>query len=75
MSSSSSAPQYTIELNTNNRPTRFHVNPVGNEQKHNTDHDTDVYDEDTFNEDEVNLRNKRRSSRSEKKIYTNLHFY
>lgn len=54
--------EYTIELNTNNRPTRFHVNPVSGDRK-TTDHDTEIYDEDTFNEDEVDLRNKRRSSR------------
>lgn len=57
-----SSSEYTIELNTNNRPTRFHVNPVDTDRRNN-DHDTEIYDEDTFNEDEVDLRNKRRSSR------------
>lgn len=58
---------YPIELIGTDRPNRFQVNPVAPAKKIPTD-DTDaelfdVYEEDTFNDDDIVLRNNRRSSR------------
>lgn len=55
--------EYVIELNGSDRPNRFQVNPVKTSNtKVTTDDDGEAFEEDTFNDDIV-LRNNRRSSR------------
>lgn len=55
---------YSFEMNGNDRPNRFQVNPVNNTKKKSDETDgNDAYEEDTFNDDDITLRNNRRSSR------------
>lgn len=56
------ATDYSIELIGTDRPNRFQVNPVKLTNT-NTAEDGEPFDEDTFNDDEIVLRNNRRSSR------------
>lgn len=56
--------EYPIELMGRDRPNRFQVNPVMPSQKVNADDaDGEPFDEDTFDDDDIVLRNNRRSSR------------
>lgn len=55
----------SFELRTCDRPNRFQVNPVnsGATRAKNTIDGSETAEDDTFNDDEITLRNKRRSSR------------
>lgn len=56
--------EYPIELIGTDRRNRFQVNPVTTNQNNNTaEVEIDLLDEDTFNDDDIILRNNRRSSR------------
>lgn len=54
--------EYPIELIGTDRRNRFQVNPVTS-SKNDTNVDVELFDEDTFNDDDIVLRNNRRSSR------------
>lgn len=55
---------YPIELIDTDRRNRFQVNRVPqNNQPDIDDGDAELFDEDTFNDDDIVLRNNRRSSR------------
>lgn len=56
------ATEYPLELIGTDRPNRFQVNPVTS-SKNATADDVEPFDEDTFNDEEIVLRNNRRSSR------------
>lgn len=55
--------EYAIELSNGDRPTRFQVNPVTSNRNTATDEVDGELEEDTFNDDDIVLRNNRRSSR------------
>lgn len=56
--------KFDFELVETERPNRFQVNPVENVNRtSNNGARTEVFEEDTFNDDEIVLRNNRRSSR------------
>lgn len=48
-------------MRANDRPNRFHVKAVSRTSHHEIDGETQ--DDDTFNDEEITLRNNRRSSR------------
>lgn len=55
---------YPIELIGTDRPNRFQVNPVTpNKNTAPNDVEVELFDDDTFNDDDIVLRNNRRSSR------------
>lgn len=56
------AAENPIELIGTDRPNRFQVNPVTSNRNTAID-ETEPFEEDTFNDDEIVLRNNRRSSR------------
>lgn len=54
----------SFEMRTTDRPNRFRVNPVNSFQlRKNGIDNNDINEEDTFNDEDIMLRNKRRSSR------------
>lgn len=55
---------YPIEMIGTDRPNRFQVNPVApSKSVASSDVDVELFDDDTFNDDDIVLRNNRRSSR------------
>lgn len=55
--------EYPIELIGTDRRNRFQVNRVASKKSAIDDGDGELFDEDTFNDDDIVLRNNRRSSR------------
>lgn len=55
------AKEPSFEMRTAERPNRFQVKAVSRNSQHEIDADT--HDDDTFNDEEITLRNNRRSSR------------
>lgn len=67
-----SDPEYTIELNTNDRPNRFQVDPVQYRRKQpDVDTEGEADEDDTFPENDIT--SKRRSSRWMMFIFCDLH--
>lgn len=57
--------EHSIEMISTDRPNRFQVNPVAASNTANNiiDIDAEIFEEDTFDDDDIVLRNNRRSSR------------